>query len=152
MTQWILREGTNEWMSDQKEHLVSRSFVGSSQKVFDDDLAICGTSGMEPVCQCRRHNETQVQSLGWYDPLEEGVATHYSILAWGIPWTEEPGQHLDFSISGFLFLTFWVLLLADRVNVWWLFGYSNTHSPHLATEVQTQTSSLALSFLSSTPS
>ena len=52
-------------MSDQKEHLVSRSFVGSSQKVSDDDLAICGTSGKEPVCQCRRHNETQVQSLGW---------------------------------------------------------------------------------------
>ena len=35
--------------------------------------------------------ETQVQSLGWEDPLEEGVAIHYSILAWGIPWREEPG-------------------------------------------------------------
>ena len=32
-----------------------------------------------------------VQSLGWEDPLEEGMATHHSILAWGIPWTEEPG-------------------------------------------------------------
>ena len=32
-----------------------------------------------------------VQSLGWEDPLEEGMATHSSILAWGIPWTEEPG-------------------------------------------------------------
>ena len=29
--------------------------------------------------------------LGWEDPLEEGMATHYSILAWRIPWTEEPG-------------------------------------------------------------
>ena len=29
--------------------------------------------------------------LGWEDPLEEGVATHSSILAWRIPWTEEPG-------------------------------------------------------------
>ena len=28
---------------------------------------------------------------GWEDPLEEGMATHSSILAWGIPWTEEPG-------------------------------------------------------------
>ena len=45
------------------------------------------------------------------------MATHYSVLAWGIPWTEEPGQRLDSSVSGFLFLTFWVLLLADRVNV-----------------------------------
>ena len=35
--------------------------------------------------------ETQVQSLGWEDPLEEGMAVHYSILAWGMPWTEEPG-------------------------------------------------------------
>ena len=33
----------------------------------------------------------QVQSLGLEDPLEEGMATHSSILAWRIPWTEEPG-------------------------------------------------------------
>ena len=32
-----------------------------------------------------------VQSLGWEDPLEKGMATHSSILAWRIPWTEEPG-------------------------------------------------------------
>ena len=32
--------------------------------------------------------ETWVQSLGWEDPLEEGMATHFSILAWRIPWTE----------------------------------------------------------------
>ena len=35
--------------------------------------------------------ETWVQSLGWEDPLEEDVATHSSILAWRIPWSEEPG-------------------------------------------------------------
>ena len=35
--------------------------------------------------------ETQVQSLGWKDSLEKGMATHPSILAWKIPWTEEPG-------------------------------------------------------------
>ena len=34
--------------------------------------------------------ETWVQSLGWEDPLEEGTAAHSSILAWRIPWTEEP--------------------------------------------------------------
>ena len=33
-----------------------------------------------------------VPSLGWEDPLEEGMATHSSILAWNIPWTEEPGR------------------------------------------------------------
>ena len=35
--------------------------------------------------------ETQVGSLGWEDALEEEMATHSSILAWRIPWTEEPG-------------------------------------------------------------
>ena len=34
---------------------------------------------------------TRVQSLGWKDPLEEDMATHSSMLAWRIPWTEEPG-------------------------------------------------------------
>ena len=34
--------------------------------------------------------ETPLQSLGWEDPLERGMATHSSILAWKIPWTEEP--------------------------------------------------------------
>ena len=36
--------------------------------------------------------ETWVQSLGWEDPLEKGMVTHSSILAWKIPWTEEPGR------------------------------------------------------------
>ena len=35
--------------------------------------------------------ETWVRSLGWEDPLEKGKATHSNILAWRIPWTEEPG-------------------------------------------------------------
>ena len=36
--------------------------------------------------------EMGVQSLGWEEPLEEAMATHSSILAWKIPWTEEPGE------------------------------------------------------------
>ena len=36
--------------------------------------------------------ETWVWSLGWENPLEKGMATHSSILAWRIPWTEEPGE------------------------------------------------------------
>ena len=47
-------------------------------------------SGKEPVFQFRRH-ETWVRFLGWEDPLEEGVATHSSVLAWSVSWTEEPG-------------------------------------------------------------
>ena len=36
--------------------------------------------------------DTRVQSLGWKDPLEEGMATHCSVSAWRIPWTEEPSR------------------------------------------------------------
>ena len=46
------------------------------------------------VKTCLPMQETQemgVQSLGWEDALEEGMATHSSILVWSIPWTEEPG-------------------------------------------------------------
>ena len=39
--------------------------------------------------------ETQVQSLGWEDPLEKEMATHSSTLAWKIPWAEEPGRLLS---------------------------------------------------------
>ena len=37
--------------------------------------------------------ETRVQFLGWEDPLEKGMATDSNILAWKIPWTEEPGGY-----------------------------------------------------------
>ena len=38
------------------------------------------------------NEETQIQSLDWEDPLEKERAAHSSILAWEIPWTEEPGR------------------------------------------------------------
>ena len=44
----------------------------------------------QPVKNLTAMWDTQVPSLGWEDPLEEGMATH-SILAWRIPWMEEPG-------------------------------------------------------------
>ena len=44
-------------------------------------------SGKEFTCQ---HKKTQVLSLDWEDPLEEEMATHSGILAWKIPWPEEP--------------------------------------------------------------
>ena len=44
--------------------------------------------------------ETWIQSLGWEDPLEKGIATHSSILAWRIPWTEEPGKLQGYSLWG----------------------------------------------------
>ena len=44
--------------------------------------------------QIRQEEETRVQSLGREDLLEEEMATHSSILAWEIPWTETPGRRL----------------------------------------------------------
>ena len=46
---------------------------------------LCGASGKEPAWQYRRHKTRAVRSLGWEDPLEEGMTTHSSILAWRIP-------------------------------------------------------------------
>ena len=48
----------------------------------------CSVAGK--VYQCFR--EKRVRSLGWEDPLEEDTATYSSILAWRVPWTEEPGR------------------------------------------------------------
>ena len=43
--------------------------------------------------------ETRVQSLGQEDPLEKGLATHFSMLVWRIPWTEEPGRMLAMGLQ-----------------------------------------------------
>ena len=53
-----------------------------------------GTGGKEPSCQFRRH-EIQVRSLAWEDPLEEGTATHSSILAWRAPVRGVPKSHTE---------------------------------------------------------
>ena len=50
-----------------------------------------GASGKELTRQTQETEEPWVQSLGWEDPLEEGMATDSRILAWEIPRTEEPG-------------------------------------------------------------
>ena len=52
---------------------------------------------VQTVKDLSKMQETGVQSLGWEDPLEKGMATHSSILAWRIPWTEKPGG-LQFEI------------------------------------------------------
>ena len=54
---------------------------------------MCVTSGpvVKNMPAMQEPQETQVQSLGGEDPLEKEMATHSSILAWEIPWTEEPG-------------------------------------------------------------
>ena len=52
-----------------------------------------GFSGGSAVKNLPAMQEIQAPSLGWGDPREEGMATHSGILAWRIPWTEEPGGY-----------------------------------------------------------
>ena len=52
----------------------------------------------------------KVKSVGWEDPLEEGMATQCSILAWRIPWTEEPGQ----ATAQLLSITGWPLSIGSQ--------------------------------------
>ena len=51
-----------------------------------------GIPGSSEVKDLPAMQETRVWSLGWEDPLEKEIATHCSILAWEIPWREEPGR------------------------------------------------------------
>ena len=60
-------------------HGVAKSWIGLSEFHFQ-------TVRNSPAVQ-----ENWVRSLGWEDPLEKGMATHSTIFAWEIPWTEEPG-------------------------------------------------------------
>ena len=50
-----------------------------------------GGSAVKTLPAVQELREARVRSLGWEDPLEEGKATHSSVLAWRIPGTEEPG-------------------------------------------------------------
>ena len=50
-----------------------------------------GTSGKEPACRCKRQETLEKRPLVQEDPLEKEIGTYSSILAWAMPWTEEPG-------------------------------------------------------------
>ena len=68
--------------------------------------------------------ETQVRSLGQEDPLEKGMATHSSILAWKIPWTEEPYGLQSMGLQGvghdrvteYTTLFSWATCVKERLN------------------------------------
>ena len=59
--------------------------------MLDTHWGFPGGSAVKNLPAMQETQEMQVQSLGWEDSLEEGMATHSSILAWRIPWTEEHG-------------------------------------------------------------
>ena len=68
-----------------------RSCRSSKNQSALASLASGGSLVAQMVKNLPAVQKTWVQSLGWEDPLETGMATHSSILAWSIPWTEEPG-------------------------------------------------------------
>ena len=86
-----------------------------------------GTSGKEPACQCRRHKRRRFDPWVRRIPLEEGRATHSSILAWRIPWTVEPGglQSMGSQRIGYDWATNTFILSRQRGAGWihsWLWG------------------------------
>ena len=79
-----------------------------------------------PLAQTVKHlpamQETQVQSLGWEDLLEKEMATHFSILAWKIPWMEEPGRATVHGVaknwtrlSDFTFLSYYFFRIKSQI-------------------------------------
>ena len=74
-----------------KKRFIFSDRVGFNSRYVRDRGFPGGTSGKVSAYQCRRLKESWVQSLGWEDPMEEDMATHSSILAWRILWTEELG-------------------------------------------------------------
>ena len=73
--------------------------------------------------------EMQVQSLGWEDPLGKGLATHSSILAWRMPWTEEPGglqsmgsQRVRHNQSDFAYMHTHIFFIFLRLCLGYLYG------------------------------
>ena len=85
------------YFCDVVQHLAQ----GLWQELVNICWNVCEIIGASVVAQMVKNlpvvQETQVQSLDWEDPLEEGMATQPSILVWRIPWTEEPGrlQYID---------------------------------------------------------
>ena len=67
-------------------HAVTKSRTRLSHFHRDHRASLVAQTVKNPPAR----RKTWVRTLGWEDPLEEGMATHSSILAWGIPWTEEP--------------------------------------------------------------
>ena len=68
------------------------TFVGKVMSLLFNTLCLSRASLVAQIVKnLPAVQETQVQSLGQEDPREKGMSTHPSILAWRIPWTEEPG-------------------------------------------------------------
>ena len=90
--QGLLRLQACVWAVFCQKHFFWPDYTYSVWCLFSCHLSQEGASLVaQMVKNLSEMQETQVQSLCWEDPLEEGIATHSSILAWRIPWAEEAG-------------------------------------------------------------
>ena len=77
-----------------------QEFLDQEIKLFDSQYPYLGASLVAQWQRiCLPMQEMLVQSLGWEDPVEKKMATHFSSLAWEIPWTEEPGGLQSMSLQ-----------------------------------------------------
>ena len=81
---WAEGSATGIWWVEARE----AAQVGPTHRMLRLNVPIAKSQTVKNLPAMR---ETWVRSLGREDPLEEGMATHSSILAWRIPWTEESG-------------------------------------------------------------
>ena len=78
----------SDWLKYHKKSVVTQTrFLLCSEVTYNRASLVAQMVKNLPAMR-----EIQVWSLGQEDPLEKGMATHFSILAWRIPWTEEPGR------------------------------------------------------------
>ena len=70
----------------------TKKYMSKCFDLKDGDLRIYASLVAQTVKNLPAMKETWIQSLGWENPLEKGKAIYSSILAWKIPWTEEPGS------------------------------------------------------------
>ena len=73
--------------------------AGENEEGYTWSASQVHLGGKESACSAGDARDMRVQSLGWEDPLEEGMTIHSSVLAWRIPWTEEPGRFLGVTKS-----------------------------------------------------
>ena len=81
-----------KWISKLCESFLQQQLEAMNWMDIDSKMGLprwC--CGKELTGQCRSHKRRGFESMGWEDLLEDGMATHSSILAWRIPWVEELG-------------------------------------------------------------
>ena len=108
----------NEWVSGWIDALMEKikSFKNRNL-VFWDRLQNCWASLVAQRLKCLPAMwETGVQSLGWEDALEKEMTTHSSIIAWRIPWVEEPGGSMGSQRVGYNWVTSLSLSLSELLH------------------------------------